>query len=92
VLGGEPDRESDVVDHCAARDRRRALVDHAVPHPARGLVLGVLRRDQLAGEPSAQRVEGVEADGGDGLDGHGCSFGRVAATIPSARKATVRTA
>ena len=55
VLGGEADGGRDVVGVGAARDRGRALVDHAVPHAARGLVLGVIGRDDLAGQALGER-------------------------------------
>ena len=69
VLGGEADGGRDVVGVGAARDRGRALVDHAVPHAAGGVVLDVIGRDDLAGQALGER--GGEMGGGGGIDGHG---------------------
>jgi hypothetical protein len=55
VLRGEPDRAGDVFGVGAPRDYGRALVDHPVPHPAGGLVLRVIGRDDLAGQLLGER-------------------------------------
>ena len=55
VLGGEADSGRDVVGVGAARDRGRALVDHAVPDAARGVVLGVIGCDDVAGQALGER-------------------------------------
>ena len=62
-------RRGDVVGVGAARDHGGAAVDHAVPHAARGVVVGVVRRDDVAREALGERG----GDGGaieGGLDGH----------------------
>jgi hypothetical protein len=73
VLGREAHGGRDIVGIRATRDRGRALVDHAVPDPAGGLVLEVVSRDHLAGQ---QLGEGGGEIGGDcGFDGHDCAPG-----------------
>jgi hypothetical protein len=46
----EADRRDHVVRPGATGDDRRAPVDHAVPDPARGLVVRVVRKDQIAAQ------------------------------------------
>ncbi len=62
-LRGEAQGGRDVVGVGAARDRGRALVDHAVPHAAGGLVVGVTGRDDLAGEALGE-IGGEIVEGG----------------------------
>ena len=50
VLRGEADSGRDILGVRASGDRDRALVDHPVPHPAGGLVLGVIGRYHRAGQ------------------------------------------
>ena len=71
VLGGEADGRGDVAGVGAARDQGGALVDHAVPHPARAVVVGVLGGDDVAGQVLGEQRGEMGGDGG--LDGHGCA-------------------
>jgi hypothetical protein len=95
LRGGEADGVGDVFGVRAADDHGGALVDHAVPDPACGLVRGVVRGDDVAGEALGERRQCGWADEDDRLYGHGCISwkGRLgASTVPPARKATVRPA
>jgi hypothetical protein len=51
LLAAELHRRHDVPDAAAARDRRRALVDHAVVDAARLLVARLTRAEEHAREP-----------------------------------------
>jgi hypothetical protein len=64
VCAREAERPRDVVRARAARDQRRALVDHRVEEAARLLVVAVLRSDQAARE-SAQLLLRRARRGGD---------------------------
>ena len=75
---GEADGRRDVGGVGAARDRGRALVDHAVPDAAGGVVGDVLRGDELPGQPLGERGEAM----GAGEGGH-------ARRVRSDRPATV---
>jgi hypothetical protein len=71
VLRGEADGCGHVVLAGAARDRRRTLVDHAIPHAARSLVLGVVGGDHVADQALGER--GGDVVRGGELNGHGCT-------------------
>jgi hypothetical protein len=80
LLPGEADGGRDVAGVDAAGDQRGALVDHAVPHLAGGVVAGMVRGDDLAGQVLGER--GVDVGGRGGMDGHGCSLGQVRVQPP----------
>ncbi|HWC27071.1 MAG TPA: hypothetical protein VG474_10860 [Solirubrobacteraceae bacterium] len=67
VLGGEGDRGGDVAGVGAAGDERGALVDHAVPDAARGLVFGVAGGDHVAGQALGERGGVVGQQDGHGV-------------------------
>ena len=46
------DRRDDIIDRRAARDERGSPIDHGVPDLAMRVVGGVIRLDDLPGEPS----------------------------------------
>jgi hypothetical protein len=50
VVAREAQRADHIGHPAAASDRRRPSVDHRVPHRPRAIVLGVTRRNHLAGE------------------------------------------
>jgi hypothetical protein len=64
VLDGESHCGRDIVDTSTARDRGRALVDHAVPDPARFFVVPVRRAEHVARKALVQKGGGVADCGG----------------------------
>ena len=54
LLAGEAERLDDVVDATGPHDERGAPVGHPVPDRASRVVPGVVREDDLAGEPLAE--------------------------------------
>ena len=54
LLAGEAERLDDVVDVDGPHDERGAAVGHPVPDRASRVVPGVVREDDLAGEPLAE--------------------------------------
>jgi hypothetical protein len=62
VLGSEADGRRDVVGVHGARDRDRALVDHAVPDAPGRVVVAVVGPDHLAAEPIGERCSGTGRD------------------------------
>lgn len=63
VRAGEGDRGDHVADPGAADDQRRALVDHAIPDPAGGVVAVVPRADDLAAQAGREILDGALVQG-----------------------------